>query len=72
MKLGMYFMESEPISAAYFINPSHQSVSIYLSPIIVTQQLGKSPPIVTRQRLVKNATAVTNIEARIEEILVEV
>jgi hypothetical protein len=28
MALDMYSMEPEPISTAYFINPSHQSVSI--------------------------------------------
>jgi hypothetical protein len=28
MKLGMYIMAPEPISMAYFINPSHQSVSV--------------------------------------------
>jgi hypothetical protein len=32
MKLGMYFMAPEPISTAYFINPSHQSVSVCVSP----------------------------------------
>jgi hypothetical protein len=30
MKLGMYIMASEPVSTAYFINPSHQSVSVYV------------------------------------------
>jgi hypothetical protein len=28
IKLGMYIMASQPISTAYFINPSHQSVCI--------------------------------------------
>jgi hypothetical protein len=37
MKLGMYIMAPEPMSTAYFINPSHQSV--YL-PIVATQRLG--------------------------------
>jgi hypothetical protein len=31
MKLGMYIMTPEPISTAYFINPSYQSVCIVLS-----------------------------------------
>jgi hypothetical protein len=31
-KLGMYIMAPEPISTAYFINPSHQSVCLYLYP----------------------------------------
>jgi hypothetical protein len=32
MKLGMYIMGTEPILAAYFINPSHQSVCLYVYP----------------------------------------
>jgi hypothetical protein len=39
---------------AYFINPSHRSVY---------------PPIVARQRLDRNVTAVTNTRATIEESL---
>jgi hypothetical protein len=31
MKLGMYIMAPELISKAYFINPSHQSVSVFVS-----------------------------------------
>jgi hypothetical protein len=31
MKFGMYIMAPEPLSTAYFINPSHQSVSICVS-----------------------------------------
>jgi hypothetical protein len=42
MKLGMYIMAPEPISAAYFINPWHQSVCLHVY-----------APIVTRQWLVK-------------------
>jgi hypothetical protein len=30
MKLGMYTMPPEVISTAYFINPSHQSVFLYV------------------------------------------
>jgi hypothetical protein len=33
MKPGMYIMASEPISTAYFINPSHQSVYVYVYPL---------------------------------------
>jgi hypothetical protein len=72
MKFGMYFMESEPISTAYFIHPSQQSVSICISSLIVRQRLGKNPPTVARQRLVKNVTGTTNIQSRTEEMLVEV
>jgi hypothetical protein len=44
-------------------------VSVCVSPIVVTQRLGKSPPIVARQRLGKNVTAVKNSQATIEELL---
>jgi hypothetical protein len=58
MKLGMYIMTPESISTAYFINPSHQSVCLYVySPIVVKQRLGK------------NVTAATNSQAIIEELL---
>jgi hypothetical protein len=30
MKLGTYFMEPEPISTAYIMNPSHHSVGLYV------------------------------------------
>jgi hypothetical protein len=58
MKLGMYIMAPEPISTAYFINPSHQSVCLYVYPLIVA-----------RQRLGKNITAETNTQVTIEELL---
>jgi hypothetical protein len=45
MKLGMYIMAPEPISAAYFINPFHQSVCLYVCMFI--------PRIVARQRIGK-------------------
>jgi hypothetical protein len=56
VKIDVYIMASEPISTAYFINPSHQSVCI--------------SPIVARQQLVKNFTAATNTHATTEELLV--
>jgi hypothetical protein len=34
MKLGMYIMAPEPISAAYFINPSHHSVCLNVYPTL--------------------------------------
>jgi hypothetical protein len=49
LKLGMYIIAPESISTAYFINPSHQTVCLYVY-----------PPIVARQRLGKNVTAATN------------
>jgi hypothetical protein len=53
MKLGMYIMAPEPISTAYSISPSHQSVSI----------------CVAQQGLGKNVTAVMNTQATIERLL---
>jgi hypothetical protein len=53
----MYIMAPDPISTAYFINPSYQSVSVCVS------------LIVARQRLGKNVTAATNTHATIEEFL---
>jgi hypothetical protein len=32
MKLDMYVMATEPISTAYYINPSHQFVCLYVYP----------------------------------------
>jgi hypothetical protein len=63
-------MASEPMLTAYFINPSHQSVCLYMYPRIVARQLlGKNPTNVTRQRLGKNFTAATNTHGTIEELL---
>jgi hypothetical protein len=49
MKLGMHIMAPEVISMAYFINTSHQSVCIYVYPLIVA-----------RQRLVKHIPTGAN------------
>jgi hypothetical protein len=37
--------------------------------IVAMQRFGKNPPIVARQRLGRNVTAVTNTDAKIEELL---
>jgi hypothetical protein len=58
IKLGIYILAPEPISTAYFINPSHHSVSLYVYPLIFA-----------RQRLGKNVTAATNIHASIDRIV---
>jgi hypothetical protein len=51
IKLGIYIMAPEPISTAYYINPSHQSVSVYVSrPILARQRLGKHVPAATNTR----------------------
>jgi hypothetical protein len=42
MKLGTYIMASEPISTAHFLNPSYQSVYLYVYPhVVARQRLGK-------------------------------
>jgi hypothetical protein len=56
-KLVMYIMAPESISMVYVIHPSHQSVSICVS------------PLAARQRLGKNVTAATNTHATVEELL---
>jgi hypothetical protein len=58
MKLGMYIMAPEPVSAVYFINPFHRPVCVYVY-----------LPIIARQRLDKNVIAVTNTQATKEEFL---
>jgi hypothetical protein len=58
MKLGMYIMAPVPISTAYFINPSHQFVCLYVYPTLIA-----------RQRLGKSVTAATNTQATVEELL---
>jgi hypothetical protein len=50
IKFGMYIMAPEPISTAYFVNPSHHSICIYMYHIFVP-----------RQRLVKKVTVAKNI-----------
>jgi hypothetical protein len=54
----MYIMEPEPISTVYFINPFHQSVCLYMYPLIVA-----------REQLGKNVIAATNTHATIQELL---
>jgi hypothetical protein len=55
LKLAVYIMTPEPISTAYFINPSHQSLCLYI--------------YVARQRLGKNVAAATNTHVTIKELL---
>jgi hypothetical protein len=62
MKLRMYIMAPEPISTAYFINPSYQSASVCVS---LLSLLGKGsvkciPPFIARQRLGKQVPAAKN------------
>jgi hypothetical protein len=53
-----YIMAPAPISTAYYINPSHQSVCLYVY-----------PPIVARQQLGKTVTAATTTHRTVEELL---
>jgi hypothetical protein len=53
MQLYMYIMPPEPISTAYSINPSHQSVCLYVYPLIVARKrLSKNIPAETNRRIV--------------------
>jgi hypothetical protein len=64
----MYTMTPKETSTANFINSSHQYVCLHVYPLTVTiKRLGKSPPIVARQRLGRNYTAARNTQATIEE-----
>jgi hypothetical protein len=54
----MYIMAPEPVSTAFVVNTSYQSVCLYVYPVTVA-----------RQRLGKNVTAATNTYATIEELL---
>jgi hypothetical protein len=59
MKLGKYITTPEPISTAYFINPSHQSVCMYISPTVARQRLGKHVPSAMNTR--KNRKIVGHV-----------
>jgi hypothetical protein len=61
MELGMYIMATEPISMAYIINPSHQSVCMCIPPIVDRQILSKCIlPFIARQQLGKHVPAAMN------------
>jgi hypothetical protein len=58
MKIRRYTMEPKIVLTAYFLNPSHQYVCLYVY-----------PPIVVRQLLGQNVTVATNIHATKEDLL---
>jgi hypothetical protein len=55
MRLGMYIIAPGSISTAYFINPSQQSVCLYVC-----------PPIVARQRLGAHVPMAINMHKRVK------
>jgi hypothetical protein len=58
MNCGVCALAFKPFSTAHFINPSPQSVCLCVY-----------PPVVVRQRLSENVTAVKNARPTIEELL---
>jgi hypothetical protein len=50
MKVGMYIMALELISTTYFINPSHQSVCLYVYPFVARRPPGKPVPAAKNTR----------------------
>jgi hypothetical protein len=60
MKLGIYIMAPEPISAAYFINPSLQSVSVCVSLLSLQDNDWVIRRFGARQRIGKHVAAATN------------
>jgi hypothetical protein len=73
MKLGIYIMAPEPILTAYFINPSHQSVSVcVLDSIVATQRLGEKHPRCNEYTQQKNWTSFLCGPCRLKAELVNV
>jgi hypothetical protein len=70
MKLAMYIMATEPVLTAYFINPFHQSVSVYLPLLLFLGQgsVKSIPPFIARQRLNKHFPH-QRIHATVEKLL---
>jgi hypothetical protein len=68
--LVMYITTRKPISTAFFMNPSHQSVCLYVHlPIVATQWLDENVPVATntqaiRERVVFYAVRVLSKETR--------
>jgi hypothetical protein len=70
INLGTYTTEPVHNSTAYFINPSHQSVCMYVyPPIFARLRTGKYSLVLIRQRIGKNFTVATKKYATIEELL---
>jgi hypothetical protein len=66
----MWVKTPERISVTFFINPSHQSVCLYVYPyILLGNGTVNNPPIVARHRLYKKVAAVPYAHAAIEDLL---
>jgi hypothetical protein len=65
MKLCMYIMAHEPISVAHFINPSHQSVRLYvLPPLIARKWLDKHIPAATIEAFLETSFSTRSVSYR--------
>jgi hypothetical protein len=71
MKLGIHIMAQEPVSEAYFINPSHQSVCLHVYPSYRCK--AKARLCATYHSVIDNSSVNTFlrqwIPATIEELL---
>jgi hypothetical protein len=62
MKLGTYIMVPVPISTAYLINPSHQSVCMCVyPPIVAMQRLGENVTASTTEKLLEASFSVRSV-----------
>jgi hypothetical protein len=67
MELGVYVMAPEPISTAYFINSSHQSVSVCVS--LLSLSGNDSVDTFPRQRIHNNRRIVGHVVVYVIHIL---
>jgi hypothetical protein len=68
MKLRMYNMATELISTAYFINPFHQSVCLYVYPSYRCS-VKCITPFVARERLGKHVTATNKYKQQYKKFV---
>jgi hypothetical protein len=70
MKFSMCIMTPEPISATYFINPSHQSVCLYVYPSCRCKATARlSVSLLSVRNGLVNTFPRQRIHATIEELL---
>jgi hypothetical protein len=70
MKLGTYIMAAESISAAYFVNPSHQSVCLSFLPLEGNGSVKCISLFGARQQLGKHVPATKNTRNKKESLWV--